>query len=461
MNEGSGAEALAAQPLRTLTALSPRRWTVLLAVVAIGTRLLWVACLPERTPRFDETAYVAHARALAEGRGYVDANRRPTAYWPVGYPVLLAAGFRLFGTGPAVGAAIQTILGTLTCLLVSLIGTRAFGRLIGRTAALGLAVYPTHVFYTTLYLAEPLGAMLVALATWLVVFAKRHVALVTGGMALGIAVLARPVLVALPLALPAWSLRRDASRTAGWLRVLLVASGMVLTVGPWVVRNHREVGAWTVSTTGGHTFWIGNHPGAFGGYRHDGTITERLRVNGELQYDRGFRLGLNAIADAPLRAAVRLLQKASYFFALETDGVLWNLKGLMSPTPPVVTLVLVGLAGVGYITVTALALLGVAGSSPGDSLTRWFVVLATYQLAMAMIFLGDPRYHFALVPIAMIFAAKGLFEWIPRLRSAEGRAGDETRRVATRWSVLLVSFSVLVIVNLALKVLEARILGPA
>ena len=34
------------------------------------------------------------------------------------------------------------------------------------------------------------------------------------------------------------------------------------------------------------------------------------------------------ILNGPVEAAVRTFRKASYFFALETDGVLWNLKGL-------------------------------------------------------------------------------------------------------------------------------------
>jgi hypothetical protein len=93
-----------------------------------------------------------------------------------------------------------------------------------------------------------------------------------------------------------------------------------------------QTGNWTVlSTNGGHVFWMGNHPGAFGGYAYKQEIDELLREGNSYDYSRGYRLGLAAIAAAPLQAGFRAMQKLTYFFALETDGVPWNLKGLRQP----------------------------------------------------------------------------------------------------------------------------------
>jgi 4-amino-4-deoxy-L-arabinose transferase-like glycosyltransferase len=447
--------------LRRLSLLPDRRWWAVLLSVALATRLLWALAMQDRMPvRGDETAYIGHAERLAGGLGYVTSDGRPTAYWPVGYPAVLSLTYRVFGNGLHVGIVLQGLAGVLTCVLVSLIGTRAHGPLVGRTAALGLAIYPTHVFYTTLHLAEPLAALFVAVATWLVVPATSGAAALGGGVALGIAALFRPVLVALPAALPFGLARRSQRLRARLVPVTLVTLGMVVTVGPWIVRNRQAFGSWTLSTTGGLNFWMGSYPGAFGGYRHDVSVIDSMRVNGQLVESRGYRLGLQSIADAPARAALRTVQKLSYFFALETDGALWNIKGLPDAPPRAVTLFLVGIAGLGWVAVVVLAIPALL-VAPGDALGRWLVLLTAYQAGMAMIFVGDPRYHFGLVPIAMILAARGLVEWVPRFRAADLRRDAGLRRLGWRWMAIVLVFFVLLAGNLLLKVQEARTLGPA
>ncbi|MGD0438176.1 MAG: glycosyltransferase family 39 protein, partial [Bryobacteraceae bacterium] len=227
-----------------------------------------------RQPYTDEIHYIAQARSLAEGKGYVDESRRPTAYWPVGYPALLSLGYRLGGSNGIVNTVLQIALSLATLVIVAWIGAAAFGAHIGRSAALLLAVYPNHVFYSTLYLTEPLFCFLVTAAIGLLLRGtqmdgarKQVLFLAAAGISLGLAALARSVVVLFPAVLPIWFLRQRWPISKVLTRTALISLCTLLAVGPWMWRNHAVTKRWfTISSNGGDTFWVGNHPGALGGY---------------------------------------------------------------------------------------------------------------------------------------------------------------------------------------------------
>jgi len=136
------------------------RWLVTLGVIALVLRVGWAVLMMDRTPQFDEVEYMEFATRLAAGEGYVDESGRPVAFWPVGYPAVLSLVFRLAGPSPVAGVGLQVALGVATCLLLSIVGSRVLGPGPGRLAGLLLAIYPTHVMYSTLHLTEPLFMLL-------------------------------------------------------------------------------------------------------------------------------------------------------------------------------------------------------------------------------------------------------------------------------------------------------------
>lgn len=150
-----------------ITTLTQRRWWLLLVGTALVAQLVWIVSLGPREPRFDESQYVLRARNLAAGKGYTDEAGRSDAFWPPGYPAVLSVCYRMFGDSRSVGIGLQVVLAIATSVLISVLGTAAFGMRIGRPAAFLLAVYPTHVFYATLYLTEPLFTLLVTAAVLL------------------------------------------------------------------------------------------------------------------------------------------------------------------------------------------------------------------------------------------------------------------------------------------------------
>ena len=448
--------------LARLAALDRRRWLLLLIATALVTRFAWAVALSSRAPRFDERAYIAHAIRLAEGKGYVDGNGQPTAFWPVVYPAVLGAFYALAGQSPLTGVLLQGILGIAVCLLISFVGTAAFGPRVGRPAALLLAIYPTHVFYTTLHLTEPLFTLLLVTAVALLLksLVRGTAAAAAGGLALGLAALTRPAILLLPLALPVWYWLQGRRRSTALALAVVVGCGTLAAVSPWLVRNHAVTGSWTtISTTGGYNFWMGNHPGAFGGYGMRKEINERLRDSTGYDYSRGYRLGLAHIAASPLRTAIRALRKVSYFFALETDGVLWNLKGLAQRPPMPVTLVLLGVANAAYVVVLAFAVLGLMGTPREHPLASLFLLLTGYLVLVTAVFIGDPRYHYALMPFAAVFSAKGFVEDWPVLTEAVKTKRPGARRRLLTWVAIIVVFVILIAANVVLKTLEFSALG--
>jgi 4-amino-4-deoxy-L-arabinose transferase-like glycosyltransferase len=314
-----------------LTRLSEQRWLLLLTVVALCTRLVWAAAMVERESRFDEVAYLRHAAQLCASQSYLDAAGRPTDYWPIGFPLVLAGAVCVSGGHSAAGVSLQITIGLFTCLLVSMLGERTFGRAPGRVAGLVMALYPTHVFYSTLLLTEPLVTLVLFAAAACLLASLRGslVSALAGGLFLGYAILTRPVLILFPCAIPIWyGYNGQAVRRAARYSIL-VACGVLIVVSPWMVRNYRLFGRWAeVSSTGGYNFLLGNSSGALGGYAHAPGLRGQMRSDGTEDWSHGYRLGWEAIRREPAAAVARAIQKISYFFALETDGVLWNLKGL-------------------------------------------------------------------------------------------------------------------------------------
>jgi uncharacterized membrane protein YfcA len=69
------------------------RWALAFVLLALVLRIIWVVTVNPYPldGRFDDTQfYDSSAKALAEGRGYLNFEEKPTARWPIGYSGLIA-----------------------------------------------------------------------------------------------------------------------------------------------------------------------------------------------------------------------------------------------------------------------------------------------------------------------------------------------------------------------------------
>jgi 4-amino-4-deoxy-L-arabinose transferase-like glycosyltransferase len=223
----------------------------LLLVLALGVRLWRVEATSYR-PANDAVSYLALAAQIAHTGDYATsrapgtgagASIGPTAYFPPGFPYLLAALDVVDGHKTTGGSAVQparvlgAVLGTATVALIGLVALEAFGELVALIALAIAAVYPVFIELSGTIYSENLLIPLSLAAVWAALRAARSERpyrwLIAAGLLGGLATLTHQNGAAVVLALLGlvWSARRSLAAPAV---VLAVA---VLTVAPWTIRN--------------------------------------------------------------------------------------------------------------------------------------------------------------------------------------------------------------------------------
>lgn len=243
----------------------------LAVVVAFGLRLAWAiwATGPIAEPRSDPAQYLSYAERFS-ALGTPELYGHATAFLPPGYPLFLAPlAFLARNTGwisvNFAASLANVVLGTATVVFTAWLARIWIGPAARNPAAWIMALAPGHVYYTSVVLSETLFAALTTgllLAASLLVRSGRpsHAkALVLLGVFVGWALLVRTPGAFLVFA-PALALRatagswRGALRTTGW-----VALGTLVLVVPWTVRNAVQVGVAVPISTNNAAFLCTGH----------------------------------------------------------------------------------------------------------------------------------------------------------------------------------------------------------
>jgi 4-amino-4-deoxy-L-arabinose transferase-like glycosyltransferase len=398
-------------------------WLVLIFLLALVLRLAWsfyADADPRYVWRFDMSIYDYQTQQLADGNGYIDYQGNPTAHWPPGYPMTLAPLYYLFDNNTLSAPMLNVVLGGATVLLLYLLGSRLFNRRVGLTAALLLALFPNQVFFSSLTLTETLFTTILVLILVLVVYlmlgqrAPRLWQVGLTGALIGYAALVRgESLLLMAFIVPALLLRwRSWRRVLTYAAVLLV--GMAVIIAPWTVRNVVRMKSFIlISTSGTEAFWVGHHPGADGritgfdvGFRYEPlTNPEReVKIN-EVALDEA----LSFIRHHPLEDIELIPSKL--FFLYKDDGSSMHWVQLEEFTiPPQAGAFFGGLASVYYWVALLVAAVGARAwfslREPGKALLVGAVVYWT--LIFGVVFFGDNRFHFPIIPILSLWAAASL-----------------------------------------------------
>ena len=239
--------ALLLAKLRARGGGAPRRGDAWLATsVALLARLGVVAFAASQFPPADDGKYYhVFAERLAAGLGYTwswpDGAVTFAAHYPVGYPLLLAPFYGLFGPRPVVAMCVNAIVGSAAAFAAHRLAARRASRVGALVASLAVALHPSLVFYTAALMTEAVAGALFVIALAIAAgpadakcFSLRRVVL--AGLVLGVGVLVRPQLVLLAPLVPLVAAPRE--RVAR--RFLAVALGVAVTLGvcmPWTLRN--------------------------------------------------------------------------------------------------------------------------------------------------------------------------------------------------------------------------------
>ncbi len=314
----------------------PRRRYEVLAVVAIcslavSVRLLflarWAGTPLFSSPVGDELNFHRTALALLS-----EHSLGSFLYQPL-YSYFLAGVYRLFGPDVGMVRTIQLAIGVGTTLLFYGLGRELgkdgnAGRWTGYLTGTIAALYGPQVFFEGQLLAPALTLPLTAGALWcLLVAVKRSKPwlLVAGGLLLGLACMGRPnLLVMLPAGL-VWLLMRIRPWRRIWLSAGLLVVGVILGLSPsWIHNAVSGQGFVPVSSSGGHSFFIGNNPQATGGFH----IPKGARIDDSDH--AAYRRSLTLLAEraaghdlTPAEVSAYWWHRGLDFWAAHPGQVLW------------------------------------------------------------------------------------------------------------------------------------------
>ena len=455
-----------------------RLFSAALFVLALLPRL-YVAIAWAREPVWDGHYYDFGARRIAEGLGYSDdvvvGGQRvwhPWCHYPVGYSGFLGIFYRLFGAGPATAPVINAVTGALLAVLVHRLARHATTKNRARAAGLVSALDPGLIVYAALVMTEPLAALGLVAAGWLVARDAKNNPVrgaLLAGLALGLTTLVRPQSL---LVAPALGLFTACKLGEGTLRAKLkkglITAGIalvtaVLVVLPWTMRNCRVMdGCAFVSTNAGWNLAIGASPRATGRFETLRASDGCKVVTGQVQQDRCWRdEGLRWIADDPIRWLSLVPKKLGHTFDHESFpmGYLGEANPAAWPEPRKATgravltavhVALLALAALGLVAsplgrmplrarltqigallaVVAVVLHGILSDAhpfwplavlivlfgvvplpgaPARNATVGYLVFAVATVALThAVFFGEDRYHMVITPVLCLLAALAL-----------------------------------------------------
>ena len=436
-----------------------------MVAIALAVRLAALGYVhPDpRDGRYDDSVwYDTTARHLADGDGYVfdptvwvaaDGSRiypdeqelSPTALWPPGYPLTLAVVYALTGDSVAAGQLLNVLFGAATAGLVFLIARRLFDLTAAVFAGLCIAVLPSHVLFTTVLLSETYFGFLLASVLAIAVFGVLAPGARVSGVWPLVVVFGLGALTAFAgfvrgeflayggvlALLVLWRYRRQAALPVG-----TGAGGAAIIVGPWRVRNAITMDELIVGTTGaGRVMYQGHNPETDGGPsliatgQLEAQFSDLPRKELELESNKeGSRLAREWALNHPVDE-LRLVPKRLYrLFRSDESGVTWvqSNKPWLGAEGADKLIRLSSFAFVGLIAV-ALASARLWWRPRDPRFWAVFGIVPFYMLIFGVLFIGDPRYHYAMyIPIA-VFASTG-FAALWRLTAAQWRtvAGERS-----------------------------------
>lgn len=189
------------------------------------------------------------------------ADRNPNLYRGPGYPLFLALTFMVDRSGALAVALQQVMVVATAALLFGFLRNRGIGRRASLAAAGFLLLEPRFWLLSLTTMSETLCAFLLMAALYVLFGRKREttVAELCGtGALLGFSILVRPTtLLLLPFIAFALFVRPGEILAIRWRAAALVVAVSLLAILPWLIRNERLVGSYTMGSSASFNLVLG------------------------------------------------------------------------------------------------------------------------------------------------------------------------------------------------------------
>lgn len=351
------------------------------------------------------------------------------------YPFFLSRLHFFTGSSILCAKIFQAILGSLTCVLVYLLGSRLFDRTIGTIAGLITAAYGPVIFFETELLATswacfwPLLLILLYLKAAGGKFKKRFFLLI--GLCTGLAVITRAPFIPFAAASLVWLI--VALKKAGTSYKALAGKTLALLVGAAIVLAFVAALSYLQTDyfnplphSGPLNLYVGNNPNP------DQTISARPgsswhrlcrlpRQHGAETpgQARSFfiRQVLSYATEQPKDFSKNMLYKTVQFFSSREIPRAFDMYLARRYSPLLSALVFkVGKFGFPFGLLLPLAIIGIlTGAKKIPAPVGLFLVL--YPITVIAVFVSA-RYRAPLIPVLSLFAAAGLVTVVDLIRTA-------------------------------------------
>jgi 4-amino-4-deoxy-L-arabinose transferase-like glycosyltransferase len=407
---------------------------ILMFAAALALRVIYVLVSAgvHARPFSDPAEYDAVAWNLARGLGFSLASPSgslyPSAVSPPLLPWIVSLLYAVVGHRYLAALLLQCVLAALAPLLLAALGGSLFDRRVGLVAGWLCVVHPVLVFFSAHLLTENLLVTTQLLALWLSVrWVERARAgrALGAGLAWGVASLARPTVLLLPVVVLGWAWGALRGRLAPVRRLgqaALLLLGLALAIGPWTLRNALVLHAFVpVATRGGGALWVGNNPQVWGDLLRRGGGAARSFYDYAEDEFRGLdEIQRDALARRRAVAFLRAhrdewpamaLAKLARFWRVSAEGGgtgTWQrpgspLTGVLRRVDPLL---------IWSLPIFPLALWGVIRLLCGPR--RWFASLVLWVILyfnlLAAVFWGSLRMRMPIEPLIVLLAAVALVE---------------------------------------------------
>jgi len=377
---------------------------IFLFILAFLIRLLYLSSLNPNDPihlEGDAVEYDEIAKGILTGEGFVTVHRPPL------YPLFLALLYYLYNYSFFAVWLFQSLLSSLTCVILFLLGKRVFNSFVGIIAGAIAAFYAPLIFYSGMLYSETLFFFLFSLLLLAIAnFLPNLKNMILVGLLFALSALTRPeVLLFLPFWWISALLERKRLRKEVINSLAIATGATFLFIAPWTVRNYLVYKDFVfISTRFGENLYVGSDLNHYG---LESTVSNNLikGMTSPIEIDRKlFHLALKNYREHPreillmdLAKMKKVLTEWSAYDHWQLDQKYSFYKGIQIPT--ITSFTLIALLGLGGILV----------SLPQNRFSLFSLLLLLGNFFTQIIFFPSPRYRLQVEPILALFAGYTLF----------------------------------------------------
>lgn len=329
--------------LDILSKINTKVFIALLIIISLAPRLAWIYYV--QTQPFSDFLHLHNYGISASGgdfKGFV--NFYAVFPFKIGYGMVLAGLYSIFGTDLMVSKLFNVILSLILVLLLYAGGKMLYGEKAGRIAALLAAVWPAHIMYTSVVASEHLFLVLFTASVLLIMgFIKKYTyknyEFQNGNlMLIGIGVLTAAAQLVRPMAmllLPVFAVfvliykRYRANALAG--TVLSVKSILLVTLCYFALINlvnipvEKATGVDITRSDAGFNLMVGTNDKSSGAFNYDDfSIIEKNNYDFDKVHNEAKQIAFQRLKSNPLQMIKLVIRKYKILWGNENYGYYWS-----------------------------------------------------------------------------------------------------------------------------------------